>query len=320
MNGSLSIPNHPEPLPKDIKVPSFNLRLDQPSQSYFGQLPEMTRAGQGRFTTQRTPISDSSAENNCVEVVLELDYASEVADLAAIQDLLSMPLQEPAEIKPQIMRPTQSGPSELSEVAPQPETSKPLNIGDPDNVNLGVQPSLDFLAGMAHELSQQKLSALKTQEALDHRSLQVKERELRLAEQAERLQQLEQSLHIGRLSLERDVQAQAASLSERRTALQVLEEAIGRREHEFASRVERLSREEQRVEQQAHLLLRAIELDEREIALQRLSDNLAAKSARLVDAKNRLGIIVKSYSEKNLRLVRGALSAIDKTIFTELDE
>ncbi|WP_460151863.1 hypothetical protein [Pseudomonas sp. S2_B07] len=320
MKGSLSNPNHPKLLPKNIRVPSFNLKFDQPSQSYFGQLPKMTRAEQGRFTTQRTHVSDSSSENNCVEVALDLDDSSEFGDLAAIKDLLSMPLQEPAEIKPQIMRSTRSGQPELAEVAPQPESSIPLSISDSDNGIRGVQPSLDFLAGLAHELSQQKLNALKTQKALDHRSLQVKESELKLAEQAERLQQLEQSLHIGRHSLERDIQTQATSLNERRMALQVQEEAIARREREIASRVELLSGEELRVEQQRHLLLRTSELDERQIALQRLSDNLAAKSARLVDAKNRLGIIVRSYSEKNLRLVRGALSAIEKTIPTEIDE
>lgn len=315
MKSSLAMPSNLKPLSQDIKVPMLNLRMDQLSQNYFGQLPEMARAGQGRFTTQQTP--GSSADVSSGGANLELDDASEFSELTAIQEFLSMPLQATAETEPKLMR----GQPELAAAISQPESATPPEVSETDRVLQGVQSTLDSLAGMAHELSQQKLNAQKAQEALDHRCRQAQEDELRLTEQAERLQQLEQSLLIGRQSLERDAQEQAVSLFERRQALQVLEEAVDRRDRALANRVELLTKEEQRMEQQqAHLLLRAAELDEREIALQRLSDDLAAKYSRLVDAKNRLEIIVKSYSEKNLRLVRGALSAIDKTIPTDLDE
>lgn len=318
MKSTLAMPSNLKPLSQDIKVPALNLRMDQLSQSYFGQLPEMARAGQGRFTSQRTPSSGSSAENNCDGATVELDDTSEFSELAAIQEFLSMPFQATAETEPRLM---QRRP-EMAAGTSQPESaSPPPEVSETDRVLQGVQSTLDSLAGMAHELSQQKLNVQKTQAALDHRYRQAQEDELRLTEQAERLQQLEQSLLIGRQSLERDAQEQAVNLFERRQALQVLEEAVDRRDRAIANRVELLTKEEQRMEQQqAHLLLRAAELDEREIALQRVSDDLAAKYSRLVDAKNRLEIIVKSYSEKNLRLVRGALSAIDKTIPADLEE
>lgn len=317
MKDSLATPKNPQMSPENIKVPAFNLRMNHPSNSYFGQLPEMARAGQGRFTTQRASSSASSVGGNCGEAALELDDATEFGDLAGLQELLSMQLPDPAKAELQAVQ--------LSHQSGQPEsgvmTPPASEINETDSVLRGVQSTLDSLAGVAHQLSQQKLTAQRTQEALDHRSLQVQESERRLAEQAEHLQQIEQSLQVGRQSLERETQEQAVSLFERRQALQVLEEAVDRRDRAIANRIELLTKEEQRMEQQqAHLLLRAAELDEREIALQRMSDDLSAKYTRLVDAKNRLEIIVKSYSEKNLRLVRGALSAIDKTIPTDFDE
>lgn len=320
MKNSLATPGNPQLLSKEIKVPAFNFRMDQPSNSYFGQLPEMTRAGQGRFSTQCTPISVSSANISCGEAALEVDDA-EFGDLAAFQELLSTPIEGPAKAGLQTMQSSQAGQPALAVATPQSESTMPPEISETDTVLRDVQSTLDSLVGMAHELSQQKLSAQRAQEALDRRCLQVQEGELRLAEYAERLKQLEEGLEVGRQSLERDAQEQAMSLFERSQALHALEEAVDRRDRAIANRVELLTREEQRVEQQqAHLLVRAAELDEREIALQRLSDDLSAKYTRLVDAKNRLGIIVKTYNEKNLRLVRGALSAIDKTIPTEFNK
>lgn len=173
-----------------------------------------------------------------------------------------------------------------------------LQANDTEHLLFDVENTLSNLAGMAQELTQQKLSAIKQQEALDVLRAQQQERERQLAEKEEQLRQLQSQLQQERASLDKTADHNSRLIAERSAALQQLAESVEARERSVTRRSEVLQQEQLRLDEVAtQQSLRAAELEKREVAIQHRNAELSERLKQLTSTKKKLGSIVKSFNE-----------------------
>ncbi|MDH4567810.1 hypothetical protein E8E95_14080 [Pseudomonas sp. BN414] len=189
--------------------------------------------------------------------------------------------------------------TEQPEEAPELQsTVAPSLGGDADNLLYDVQNTLDSLADMAKGLTQQKLDALKHQEGMEQRKLQLQEKERLLADKEEQLRLLEARLTREVGNLERSAEDNARALAERSAALKSLAENVEARDRSTARLADTLRHEKQRNDELTEALQRRGDtLDEREAALARKQDELAEKLKQLIAAKDRFRALVKAFNE-----------------------
>lgn len=167
-----------------------------------------------------------------------------------------------------------------------------------DTVLGDVQSTLDSLAEMAKDLTQQKLDALKQQEIQEKRRLQQQERERFLADKEEQLRQLEARLLREQQALQREVEEHARAQVERSAALKTLAENLEARDRNSARLAETLRQEKARNDELGDTLQRRGDaLDDREASLNRKEEDLAEKLKQLVAAKDRFRSLVRSFNE-----------------------
>ncbi len=192
---------------------------------------------------------------------------------------------------------SEEGPEQEQQRLPQLSLSTSL-ASDTDNVLSDVQSTLKSLADMATGLTQQKLEAVKQQESLDQRKLQLHERERVLADKEEQLRLLEARLTREVSNLERNAEDNARALAERSAALKALAENVEARDRSTAKFAETLRLEKQRNDELTETLARRAEAqDEREAALNRKDEELAEKLKQLIGAKDRFRALVKGFNE-----------------------
>ena len=226
-----------------------------------------------------------------------------------------MPHEEPFTVNVQV-KPVFSDATDARGAVAAVETVRQPPALETDGVLHEVQSTLDSLAGMASELSQQKLDIVRVREELEERRLATVERERQLAEREERLSQLEQRLQEDKQGIERIAEQNGAVLAERSNVLQALADSVESRDRATSKRAEALNQQQQIIEhQQNQLRVRAHELDHREAGLQRQSAELADRFKQLIDAKERFGSIVKGFNE-TVRF-NTSYSAISKTVKDE---
>lgn len=252
-------------------------------------------------------------------------YSSGATDYALKQQQSAQQtLQQLDELGEALQRET-SRPSGKTTGVPATAADSPLSASDPlqaavslhasdtEHVLQDVQSTLDSLAGMAQELSQQRLDSLKERETLDARQEQADERERLLNEREDSLRLWEQRLQQEKAALARLGEQQAATLAERSATLQALAQSVDSRDRATAQRAEVLQAEQEQLDRKlTQMRMRQTELDGRESLLQQKDNELTERFKQLVDAKERFGAIVRSFNE-TVRF-NTALSAISKSV------
>ncbi|WP_414895894.1 hypothetical protein [Pseudomonas chlororaphis] len=154
-------------------------------------------------------------------------------------------------------------------MATLPEAEAALQGADTDHLLLDVESTLSNLALMAQELTQQKLVAVKQQEALELLKEQLQERERKLHDKDEHLRQLQSQLQQEKIAIDKSAEHNSRVIAERSAALQQLAESVESRERSVARRSELMQLEQQRLDEvSAKQSIRAAELEKRDIGIQ----------------------------------------------------
>jgi|GEM_PF-2295236 hypothetical protein len=154
-------------------------------------------------------------------------------------------------------------------MATLPEAEAALQGADTDHLLLDVESTLSNLALMAQELTQQKLVAVKQQEALELLKEQLQERERKLHDKDEHLRQLQSQLQQEKIAIDKSAEHNSRVIAERSAALQQLAESVESRERSVARRSELMQLEQQRLDEiSAKQSIRAAELEKRDVGIQ----------------------------------------------------
>ncbi|AZD09688.1 hypothetical protein C4K26_4299 [Pseudomonas chlororaphis] len=183
-------------------------------------------------------------------------------------------------------------------MATLPETEAALQGADTDHLLLDVESTLSSLALMAQELTQQKLVAVKQQEALELLKEQLQERERKLHEKDEHLRQLQSQLQQEKIAIDKSAEHNSRVIAERSAALQQLAESVESRERSVARRSELMQLEQQRLDEiSAKQSIRAAELEKRDAGIQQKNTELVERLAQLSSTRKKLSNIVKGFNE-----------------------
>jgi len=186
--------------------------------------------------------------------------------------------------------------NELESIQPFEHGSLPGT--DTEHLLLDVESALANVAGMAQELVQQKLGAMKQQETLEGLKSQLQERERQLVEKEESLMQLQNQLQQERVAADRAADNNARIIAERSSALQQLAESLEARERNAIRRSELLQLGQQRLEELSkQQRARDLKLEKRELDIQKKSAELVERLKQLTNAKKKLSSIVKNFNE-----------------------
>ncbi|MFC5698240.1 hypothetical protein ACFPU0_22125 [Pseudomonas sp. GCM10022186] len=265
--------------------PSVESRVPDAAPDIPEEAPEAVAADAGNHEAAPATASES-------ETQLE---PGDILKLSA--DLTAAAQPEPRAAAAEPGPKSQEGPEKEQQRLPQPSLSTSLASAT-DNVLNDVQSTLKSLADMATGLAQQKLEAVKQQESLDQRKLQLHEKERLLADKEEQLRLLEARLTREVSNLERNAEDNARALAERSAALKALAENVEARDRSTAKFAETLRLEKQRNDELTETLARRAEaLDERDAALNRKDEELAEKLKQLIGAKDRFRALVKAFNE-----------------------
>ncbi|WDH21107.1 hypothetical protein [Pseudomonas chlororaphis] len=183
-------------------------------------------------------------------------------------------------------------------VATLPEAEAALQGVDTDHLLLDVESTLSNLALMAQELTQQKLVAVKQQEALELLKEQLQERERKLHEKEEHLRQVQSQLQQEKITIDKSAEHNSRVIAERSAALQQLAESVESRERSVARRSELMQLEQQRLDEiSAKQSIRAAELEKRDAGIQQKNTELVERLAQLSSTRKKLSNIVKGFNE-----------------------
>ncbi|MGY4818518.1 hypothetical protein ACVNP3_21550 [Pseudomonas chlororaphis subsp. piscium] len=183
-------------------------------------------------------------------------------------------------------------------MATLPETEAALQGTDTDHLLLDVESTLSNLALMAQELTQQKVVAVKQQEALELLKEQLQERERKLHEKDEHLRQLQSQLQQERIAIDKSAEHNSRVIAERSAALQQLAESVESRERSVARRSELMQLEQQRLDEiSAKQSIRAAELEKRDVGIQQKNAELVERLTQLSSTRKKLSNIVKGFNE-----------------------
>ncbi len=183
-------------------------------------------------------------------------------------------------------------------MATLPEAETALQGADTDHLLLDVESTLSNLALMAQELTQQKLVAVKQQEALELLKEQLQERERKLHEKDEHLRQLQSQLQQEKIAIDKSAEHNSRVIAERSAALQQLAESVESRERSVARRSELMQLEQQRLDEiSAKQSIRAAELEKRDIGIQQKNAELVERLTQLSSTRKKLSNIVKGFNE-----------------------
>ncbi|BAV76491.1 hypothetical protein PCAU_4282 [Pseudomonas chlororaphis subsp. aurantiaca] len=183
-------------------------------------------------------------------------------------------------------------------MATLPEAETALQGADTDHLLLDVESTLSNLALMAQELTQQKLVAVKQQEALELLKEQLQERERKLHEKDEHLRQLQSQLQQEKIAIDKSAEHNSRVIAERSAALQQLAESVESRERSVARRSELMQLEQQRLDEiSAKQSIRAAELEKRDVGIQQKNAELVEKLTQLSSTRKKLSNIVKGFNE-----------------------
>ncbi|SMQ08577.1 hypothetical protein SAMN04488482_3768 [Pseudomonas chlororaphis] len=197
-----------------------------------------------------------------------------------------------------------------------PDTEVVSQGADTDHLLFDVENTLSNLAHMAQELAQQKLIAVKQQEALELLKEQLQERERKLQEKDEYLRQLQSQLQQERIAIDKSAEHNSKVIAERSVALQQLAESVESRERSVARRSELLQLEQQRLEEiSVKQSVRASELEKRDIGIQQKNAELVERLAQLSSTRKKLSNIVKGFNETVT--FNNSLHSISSTLFND---
>ncbi|WDG76807.1 hypothetical protein PUP68_24365 [Pseudomonas chlororaphis] len=183
-------------------------------------------------------------------------------------------------------------------MATLPEAEAELPGADTDHLLLDVESTLSNLALMAQELTQQKMVAVKQQEALELLKEQLQERERKLHEKDERLRQLQSQLQQEKIAIDKSAEHNSRVIAERSAALQQLAESVESRERSVARRSELMQLEQQRLDEiSAKQSIRAAELEKRDVGIQQKNAELVERLTQLSSTRKKLSNIVKGFNE-----------------------
>ncbi|AZD68540.1 hypothetical protein SAMN04489802_1860 [Pseudomonas chlororaphis] len=183
-------------------------------------------------------------------------------------------------------------------MATLPEAEAALQGADTDHLLLDVESTLSNLALMAQELTQQKLVAVKQQEALELLKEQLQERERKLHDKDEHLRQLQSQLQQEKIAIDKSAEHNSRVIAERSAALQQLAESVESRERSVARRSELMQLEQQRLDEiSAKQSIRAAELEKRDVGIQQKNAELVEKLTQLSSTRKKLSNIVKGFNE-----------------------
>ncbi|QQZ40439.1 hypothetical protein IF690_20800 [Pseudomonas sp. SK3(2021)] len=183
-------------------------------------------------------------------------------------------------------------------IATLPEAEAALQGADTDHLLLDVESTLSSLALMAQELTQQKLAAVKQQEALEVLKEQLQERERKLHEKDEHLRQLQSQLQQEKIAIDKSAEHNSRVIAERSAALQQLAESVESRERSVARRSELMQLEQQRLDEvSAKQSIRAAELEKRDVGIQQKNAELVERLTQLSSTRKKLSNIVKGFNE-----------------------
>jgi len=183
-------------------------------------------------------------------------------------------------------------------MATLPETDAALQGADTDHLLLDVESTLSNLALMAQELTQQKMVAVKQQEALELLKEQLQERERKLHEKDEHLRQLQSQLQQEKIAIDKSAEHNSRVIAERSAALQQLAESVESRERSVARRSELMQLEQQRLDEiSAKQSIRAAELEKRDVGIQQKNAELVERLTQLSSTRKKLSNIVKGFNE-----------------------
>ncbi|UCR83515.1 hypothetical protein [Pseudomonas chlororaphis] len=183
-------------------------------------------------------------------------------------------------------------------MATLPEAEAALQGADTDHLLLDVESTLSNLALMAQELTQQKMVAVKQQEALELLKEQLQERERKLHEKDEHLRQLQSQLQQEKIAIDKSAEHNSRVIAERSAALQQLAESVESRERSVARRSELMQLEQQRLDEiSAKQSIRAAELEKRDVGIQQKNAELVERLTQLSSTRKKLSNIVKGFNE-----------------------
>lgn len=232
--------------------------------------------------------TDFIRSNLAVSAMTEVDGASEGASMSPL-------LQPRAE---EMLDPEHSAKNLKELESIQPFENASLPGADTEHLLLDVESTLANVAGMAQELVQQKLGAMKQQETLEGLKSQLQERERQLVEKEEGLMQLQSQLQQERVAADRAADNNARIIAERSSALQQLAESLEARERNAIRRSELLQLGQQRLEVLSkQQRARDLKLEARELDIQKKSAELVERLKQLTNAKKKLSSIVKNFNE-----------------------
>ncbi|MGN7739610.1 hypothetical protein ACTJKT_06390 [Pseudomonas sp. 22526] len=255
-------------------------------------------------------VRDLASEEE-VELIQSDEYDLSIAD--SVPTLMDRPVQATADIDQSAQVAGDVAQDELADypiplensldeaqflMATLPETEAALQGADTDHLLLDVESTLSNLALMAQELTQQKMVAVKQQEALELLKEQLQERERKLHEKDEHLRQLQSQLQQEKIAIDKSAEHNSRVIAERSAALQQLAESVESRERSVARRSELMQLEQQRLDEiSAKQSIRAAELEKRDVGIQQKNAELVERLTQLSSTRKKLSNIVKGFNE-----------------------
>ncbi|AZD80981.1 hypothetical protein [Pseudomonas chlororaphis] len=271
-------------------------RLSQGIQSTLAGLAEVVRdlASEEEMKLIQSDEYDLSISDSVptlmdrqVQATADIDHSAQVAGDVTPDEVADCPI------------PLESSLDEAQFLmATLPEAETALQGADTDHLLLDVESTLSNLALMAQELTQQKLVAVKQQEALELLKEQLQERERKLHEKDEHLRQLQSQLQQEKIAIDKSAEHNSRVIAERSAALQQLAESVESRERSVARRSELMQLEQQRLDEiSAKQSIRAAELEKRDVGIQQKNAELVERLAQLSSTRKKLSNIVKGFNE-----------------------
>ncbi|NNB43924.1 hypothetical protein [Pseudomonas chlororaphis] len=255
-------------------------------------------------------VRDLASEEE-VELIQSDEYDLSIAD--SVPTLMDRPAQATADIDQSAQVAGDVSQDELADypvplessldeaqflMATLPEAEAALQGADTDHLLLDVESTLSNLALMAQELTQQKMVAVKQQEALELLKEQLQERERKLHEKDEHLRQLQSQLQQEKIAIDKSAEHNSRVIAERSAALQQLAESVESRERSVARRSELMQLEQQRLDEiSAKQSIRAAELEKRDVGIQQKNAELVERLTQLSSTRKKLSNIVKGFNE-----------------------
>lgn len=255
-------------------------------------------------------VRDLASEEE-VELIQSDEYDLSIAD--SVPTLMDRPAQATADVDQSAQVAGDVSQDELADypvplessldeanflMATLPEAEAALQGADTDHLLLDVESTLSNLALMAQELTQQKMVAVKQQEALELLKEQLQERERKLHEKDEHLRQLQSQLQQEKIVIDKSAEHNSRVIAERSAALQQLAESVESRERSVTRRSELMQLEQQRLDEiSAKQSIRAAELEKRDVGIQQKNAELVERLTQLSSTRKKLSNIVKGFNE-----------------------